>query len=195
MLTEDYERRGQRMNRFDAVEPVIRAFMRMTPAEPGAPLTATCHQILHEGRVSTIDHLPQDARPFGVAHLLLSSVRLRASAQLHGFGLSRAASQPAFRLEERNLVQVFHRACAHLIRPPATGADANTARRPQLSPRERQTLELVLIGLSDKEIADRLGISRHTVNQYTKVIYRHYAVTSRSLLLARLLGKQPAAVP
>ena len=34
-----------------------------------------------------------------------------------------------------------------------------------LSPREQQTLALLVTGLTDKEIASRLGISPHTVNQ------------------------------
>ena len=57
-----------------------------------------------------------------------------------------------------------------------------------LPPRQRQVLELLLEGLADKEIAERLGISRHTVNQYTKQIYRRFGVTSRAVLMARLPG-------
>src|SRR5689334_5355218 len=37
-----------------------------------------------------------------------------------------------------------------------------------LSPRMRQTLERLLAGDSEKEIAARLGVSRHTVHVYVK---------------------------
>ena len=55
----------------------------------------------------------------------------------------------------------------------------------ELSPRLRQVLRRLLEGDSDKQIAARLKISRYTVNQYLKVIYRHFRVSARSELLAR----------
>ncbi|MCY1022469.1 response regulator transcription factor [Pyxidicoccus sp. MSG2] len=63
----------------------------------------------------------------------------------------------------------------------------------QIAPRERQTLELLLHGLSDKEIAARLEISRFTVNHYTKSIYRRFGVQTRTALISRLLDRQGRA--
>jgi two-component system, NarL family, response regulator DevR len=57
----------------------------------------------------------------------------------------------------------------------------------RLSPRERHTVVLLLEGLADKEIATRLGISAHTVNQYTKSIYARLGVHSRAALCALFL--------
>jgi DNA-binding CsgD family transcriptional regulator len=54
-----------------------------------------------------------------------------------------------------------------------------------LSPRLRQVLRCLLEGDTDKQMAVRLGLTRHTVNQYTKVIFRHFGVMSRAELLAR----------
>jgi DNA-binding CsgD family transcriptional regulator len=54
-----------------------------------------------------------------------------------------------------------------------------------LSPRLRQVLRRLLEGDSDKQIAAQLRISRYTVNQYTKMVYRHFGVSARSELLAR----------
>jgi DNA-binding CsgD family transcriptional regulator len=54
----------------------------------------------------------------------------------------------------------------------------------ELAPRVRQVLRCLLEGDGDKQIARRLGISPYTVNQYTKVIYRHFRVASRAELLA-----------
>nr|WP_253816396.1 helix-turn-helix transcriptional regulator [Myxococcus xanthus] len=58
-----------------------------------------------------------------------------------------------------------------------------------LAPRERQTLELLLQGLGDKQIAARLGISRFTVNQYTKTLYRRFGVQSRAALIAQVFAR------
>ena len=54
-----------------------------------------------------------------------------------------------------------------------------------LSPRQRQTLELLLAGNAEKQIAGRLNISRHTVHVYVKSLYKRFDVNSRSELLAK----------
>lgn len=48
-----------------------------------------------------------------------------------------------------------------------------------LSVRELEVLELLSTGLSNKEIADRLKLSVHTVRQHTKPIFRKLGVNSR----------------
>ena len=58
---------------------------------------------------------------------------------------------------------------------------------PPLSPRQRQTLDLLLEAASEKQVASRLGISRHTVHVYVKSIYRAFGVSCRSELLVRCL--------
>ena len=69
-----------------------------------------------------------------------------------------------------------------------------------MTPRVRQVLQCLLEGDSDKQIACRLSISRFTVNQYTKIIYGHFGVQSRTELLARWVrrgwgGRFPWAEP
>lgn len=163
-----------------AWEPMIRALMRRTPDDRGAAITATWDELVAEVRCETAVHA-------GLVHALFSSVRLRTSCHVHGLGLYRDPPDRPFSEEDRNLLQVFHTACESLLHVPPRDGQDDDALRARLSPRQRETLQLVLSGLCDKEIAERLGISRHTVNQYTKIIYRHYAVTSRAQLLARLL--------
>jgi DNA-binding CsgD family transcriptional regulator len=55
-----------------------------------------------------------------------------------------------------------------------------------LTPREREIVALVVDGLADRAIAERLQLSRHTVSQYVKRIYRKLGVDSR-VALTRLL--------
>jgi DNA-binding NarL/FixJ family response regulator len=54
-----------------------------------------------------------------------------------------------------------------------------------LTPRLRQVLQLLLEGEADKAMASHLGLTRYTVNQYTKAVFRHFGVRSRAELLAR----------
>jgi DNA-binding CsgD family transcriptional regulator len=57
-----------------------------------------------------------------------------------------------------------------------------------LTPREAEVAVLVAEGLSDREIGERLGISRYTVSQYVKAVYRALDVDSRVALTRLLLG-------
>lgn len=66
--------------------------------------------------------------------------------------------------------------------PLARFADPSPA---DLPPRARQVLACFLQGDGDKQVAARLGIGAHTVNQYAKAIFRHFGVRSRGELLAR----------
>lgn len=59
---------------------------------------------------------------------------------------------------------------------------------PKLSPRARQTLERLLAGDSEKQIAAKLQLSQNTVHVYVKSVYRSFGVSSRGELLARFVG-------
>lgn len=62
-----------------------------------------------------------------------------------------------------------------------------------LSPRMQQTLECLLAGASEKEVAAQLNLSSHTVHDYVKKLYRHFHVSSRAELLATVLGRRQGA--
>ncbi len=100
-----------------------------------------------------------------------------------GIILARNLGRPDFRPRDRTLVAFVHRELARLIGPRlARFADPSPA---DLTPRVRQVLSCLLEGDGDKQVAARLGLSPHTVNEYAKVIFRHFGVQSRAELLAR----------
>ena len=55
-----------------------------------------------------------------------------------------------------------------------------------LSPRTRQVLALIVDGLSNKQVAQRLNLSPYTVGDHLKAIHRHFGVSSRAELLRHL---------
>jgi DNA-binding CsgD family transcriptional regulator len=57
-----------------------------------------------------------------------------------------------------------------------------------LTPRDSEVAMLIIEGLSDREIAEQLYLSRYTVHQYVKRIYRKLDVDSRVALTRLLLG-------
>ncbi|MFO0746097.1 MAG: helix-turn-helix transcriptional regulator [Myxococcota bacterium] len=87
-------------------------------------------------------------------------------------------------VDGRRMVDWF---IARYIAPLARAPDASA---PKLSPRQRQTLEQLVRGKSEKEVAAALGLSLHTVHQYVKSLYRLYGVGTRAALVARVLGGQ-----
>ena len=63
----------------------------------------------------------------------------------------------------------------------------------QLTAREREVLELIGCGYSNRDIASLLVISEHTVNDYTKKIYRKLDVHSRHAA-AQFINRQQKKV-
>jgi DNA-binding CsgD family transcriptional regulator len=58
----------------------------------------------------------------------------------------------------------------------------------KLSPRQRQVLLRLLAGEGIKQIAHRLSLSGHTVNDHMKEIYRRFGVSGRSELVSKFLA-------
>lgn len=71
------------------------------------------------------------------------------------------------------------------LRPAASEARTTPAPETGLGQREKQVLELVVNGLSQKEIAGELGIAVSTVNTYVQRVYEKLHVRSRRGLIAR----------
>ena len=69
---------------------------------------------------------------------------------------------------------------------PAQALAAPAEETPQvLSKRESEILQLVADGLSNREIAEQLCLSRYTVESHVKHIYRKLAVSSRTMAVQK----------
>ncbi len=70
--------------------------------------------------------------------------------------------------------------------PHPSGA---TEQESSLSPREQEVLELIVKGFSNQDVADELGISRHTATSHVRSIYRKLEVKSRSAAVYEALSR------
>jgi len=66
---------------------------------------------------------------------------------------------------------------------------------PQLTPRERQVLELLVLDQSNEQIAQQLGVSPQTVADYITQLIRKFSVQSRTGLVAYALHQHSVPFP
>ena len=76
---------------------------------------------------------------------------------------------------------VARRVLRYFASPPATAASAF----PELSPREREVLDLIAGGLTNAAIAGRLGLSAKTVGNHTSAIFAKLQVAGRAEAIIR----------
>ena len=103
----------------------------------------------------------------------------------NGIELNGALGDRPFTARERRLLRLVHGELRPLVGTKLASL-AGAATRP-LSPRLRQTLNLLLAGRSEKQIAERCGLAKSTVNEYVGAMYKRYGVSTRAELMARFL--------
>lgn len=125
-------------------------------------------------------------RPLGITDQLVGAHTVDATHESY-IGLDRARGRP-FGERERDVLHLFlagaprfHR---EVLRSHGLAGDGAP-----LSPRERQTLELLLSELSEKQIAAALGIGGRTAHEYAVAVYRKLGVSGRTGLMASWLGR------
>ena len=106
-----------------------------------------------------------------------------------GLMFHRATGAPAFDNRDRFLLHLVAAEVEWLHR---AGTEVAAAQRVAdiTAPRLWAVLLLLFSGDSKKQIADKLGLSYHTIDDYMKQIYRRFDVQSRGELMAQFLAGQ-----
>jgi DNA-binding CsgD family transcriptional regulator len=120
----------------------------------------------------------------GVDHAVYCLCSVPGTADdVSGAFLLRSIRRRDFSPREKAIIQEAHVLLAGLV----GGALARFGEPSpsELPPRVRQILLCLLEGDGDKQIAVRLKLSVHTVNEYAKRVFVHFGVVSRTELLAR----------
>jgi DNA-binding NarL/FixJ family response regulator len=108
---------------------------------------------------------------------------LKHAGAVDQLGIHRAWGDEPFTSAHHRLVRLLHVELGRLWRRDALRKAKDPAST--LPPRLSQTLEELLKGSSEKEIALRLELSRHTIHNYVKALHQRFGVSSRGELLAR----------
>jgi DNA-binding CsgD family transcriptional regulator len=104
----------------------------------------------------------------------------------HGAASGSAWSQ---RAALADFCRVWRRRMDGNVPAPAASPVQGSRSLPAMAPRLHQTLELLLAGDSEKQIAGKLRLSPHTVHGYVKSVYRRFNVCTRAELLALWVKK------
>jgi DNA-binding CsgD family transcriptional regulator len=120
---------------------------------------------------------------YGGKSFVLSQCPLPHINAVDQLGVHRAFGEAPFSSAEHRLIRLFHTELGRLWRKDVLRA----AKDPHhdLPPRLSQTLTELLAGRSEKEIAARLELSRHTIHNYVKALHQRFEVSSRGELLAK----------
>jgi DNA-binding NarL/FixJ family response regulator len=105
--------------------------------------------------------------------------------------LEAAALETARRIDDARAIYVRYGALGHVKRLDGS-SDATAQSHDMLSERESEVAECVAAGLGNAAIAERLSISRKTVEKHVGSIYDKLGVRSRAQLaglLARTVAK------
>jgi DNA-binding CsgD family transcriptional regulator len=105
------------------------------------------------------------------------------SKVIDGVSFIRSSNHGPFGDRQRKLLRLFHAEICRLLGTKLADLFGPTVT--ELAPRLRQVLIFLLEGDSEKQVAQRLAISRHTVHEHVKRLHRHFGAASRGELLSR----------
>ncbi len=135
---------------------------------------------LRRGAWRETEYYVDYVRPSGLGDALISATRFDDLRTTFGYGLFRKRGARPFTADDKLFIECLELGLSDFVHRP--DGPPRPARR--LTTRERDVLDAMLAGLSDKDITERLHITRHTVNQYAKRLYVAFDVHSRSELIA-----------
>ena len=147
-------------------------------SQRGKTITDVCRMERQEWQ--RLPHYDVVRRPFDIDHSLYCQLML-PSGQGMVVGLQRSPGDPEFSERERAMVHFLHTHAPHVYDAPAPKPTEVESLAPRLQP----VFRCLLQGASEKEVAAKLKLSRHTVHRYTQTIYRELGVNTRAELLAK----------
>ncbi len=129
-----------------------------------------------------IDRFQRSGAPFETAR-----ARIELATSLVGLGRAEAAeSEAATALESLLELGAEHEAeRARRLLDACAADDGGQSRLPRVTAREREVLSLLAKGLTNRQIAERLVVSEHTVHRHVTNILRKLDVPSRTAAAAQ----------
>lgn len=120
---------------------------------------------------------------YGGRSFIMSQVALPHAGAVDQLGVHREFGDEPFTKAHHRLLRMMHKELARLWSRDVLRAAKDATS--DLPPRLQQTLDELLAGSSEKQIAAKLELSRHTIHNYVKALHQRFEVSSRGELLAK----------
>lgn len=177
---------AQALRELPAHQPAIVLMDIQLPDLSGIECTARLKQLLPDVKILMVTVYGDPDRIFsalraGACGYLLK--RCKPEELVAAIREVREGGAPMSREIARHLIAYFQQT------PPPATAPSELA---ELSPREREILELVAQGCADKEIADRLNVRHGTVRWHLQHVYEKLHVRSRTEAVVKLRASHSA---
>lgn len=124
----------------------------------------------------------------GVGDTMVCFYRKRDASRTDGIAIHREMTEPPLTPRDRRMLSLFQHHLYRLYREGVLGSDEAP---PALPPRQQQVLQQLLVGEKPGRIADRMGLSRRTIEDYIDCLYSRFAVADRAELMARFVTLAP----
>jgi DNA-binding CsgD family transcriptional regulator len=167
------------VNKHYSVAPTIIQFV-----QPYTEITVTRRQELMTNAAWANAWERNEARAScGQDEFIYAAVPLKEPVgRYFAMSFNRAIGEPAFRPYEQRHIRLLLEELQHLF---STRLHLSYGGLPMtLRLRLQQILLSLQTGDSEKQIALKLGLSKHTVHDYVRELYAHYGVQSRAALLS-----------
>src|SRR5215813_5183901 len=163
-----------------SLSPSLRALANQSEAQ--RPVAVRRRELLQDQEWYGSEYFVDYYGPCGFDDYV-KTMRPLGNGRVATMSLNRAAGDRPFTEEDRNLLAVFQEEWLRLRTAQEKESDG-----PRISRRQREVLDALLRGASEKEVAWELGISQQTVHTHVKSIYLAYGTRSRAELLVRCLS-------
>ena len=151
----------------------------------GRPLTKFRDQFMSPTHWYRCEHVQRYRRVSGVDSFIISQRPLPWLKRDHLIYILRGWKDKPMAARQARILEMFHDEFVLMLTREVKETNADQ-RLDGLSPRLRQTMSLLSAGHAETVIAVRLALSRHTVHQYTKILYRRMGVSCRAELMAAM---------
>lgn len=152
-------------------------------------VTAPRSQMTDEAAYHAAPYYQRFRKPLDCDDYIVSIRMVDVPRRPEGIMTERAHGADAFRPREVAILKLLHDEVSPLV--GVRLATEEHLCRDGLSKRLRETLSLLLEGLSEKQVAAKLELSSKTVHEYVGMLYKHFQVSSRGELLAYFIRREP----
>ena len=163
-------------------DPFYARICELTQKRMSPLMTKYRRQLIKDRQWYRTDHFHNWRKTVGVDDCLYSELSIGDGNLSQSITLHRALADRPFGEWEKRILHWLHHELAPLVgRQLLTAGDHSIRGLPS---HLRHTLACLLEGDSEKQASVRLRLSRHTIHDYIKALYRHFGVNSRAELMA-----------